>query len=139
MIICVILNPKILWQCDNAQNASYLIIGVRRGEESHHLNAQIPTRFFPDSSGQAPHLTRDLLEGMTALILFTKPSLLILTILFTSAAISTLFPQTSASKVCIPGYYAHCIFTPFSTIICILLAGIICSIRKRKFTTTIEK
>ena len=64
--------------------------------------------------------------------------LLILTILFTSAAISTLFPQTSASKACILGYYAHCSYTPISTIICILFAGIICLIRKRKFTTTIE-
>jgi len=58
--------------------------------------------------------------------------------LFTSAAISTLFPQSSAGKACIPGYYAHCIFTPFSTIICILLAGLTCSIRKRKFTITFE-
>ena len=64
--------------------------------------------------------------------------LLILTIIFTSAAISTLYPQASASKACMLGYYAHCTFTPFSTIICILLAGITCSIRKRKSTTTIE-
>ena len=33
------------------------------------------------------------------------------------AGISTLIP-TSASKPCYLGYYAHCTFTPISTIIC---------------------
>jgi hypothetical protein len=38
------------------------------------------------------------------------------------AAISTLLP-TGASKACELGYYAHCSFTPFSTLICLVLAG----------------
>jgi hypothetical protein len=39
----------LLWrkqQCDNAQIASYPIIGVIRGEKSPQTNAQAPTRFF---------------------------------------------------------------------------------------------
>lgn len=61
---------------------------------------------------------------------------LILTILFTLAAISTLLPQASVSKSCLLGYKAHCSFTPISTIICVLLTGLICKIRKKKFTET---
>ena len=59
--------------------------------------------------------------------------LLVLTILLTLAAISTVIPQPSASKECFLGYKAHCTFTPIGTLICIIAAGIICSIRKRKF------
>ncbi len=61
---------------------------------------------------------------------------LILTILFTLAAISTLVPQASVSKNCMLGYKAHCSFTPISTIICVLLTGLICKIRKNKFKET---
>ncbi|HCL00738.1 MAG TPA: hypothetical protein DHW42_11620 [Candidatus Marinimicrobia bacterium] len=64
--------------------------------------------------------------------------LIALTIIFILAAISTLIPQTSASKACMLGYYAHCTWTPISTIICVLLAGVTCSIRKRKFTTIVK-
>ncbi|MGC9363600.1 MAG: hypothetical protein ACP5FZ_03420 [Fidelibacterota bacterium] len=64
--------------------------------------------------------------------------LMILTILFTLAAISTILPQASASKACPLGYYAHCTFTPVSTLICILLAALSCSIRRRKFVTIVE-
>ena len=60
--------------------------------------------------------------------------LLALTILFTLASISTLMPQASASKACFLGYKAHCTFTPISTVICVLLAGLACALRKRKFT-----
>jgi hypothetical protein len=59
--------------------------------------------------------------------------LLIMTILFTVAALSTLIPAANASKTCMLGYRAHCTFTPISTIICIILAGSVCSIRKRFF------
>lgn len=65
--------------------------------------------------------------------------LMVLTILFTLAALSTLIPQSSASKVCLLGYQAHCSFTPISTLICILLAGLGCVIRKRKFTVDIAE
>ena len=64
--------------------------------------------------------------------------LMILTILFTLAAISTVLPQASATKVCLLGYYAHCSFTPVSTVICLLLAALTCIIRKRKYVTIIE-
>ena len=60
--------------------------------------------------------------------------LFILTILFTIAAISSLMPQSTASKVSMLGYKAHCSFTPISTIICLGLAGFLCRLRKKKFT-----
>ena len=60
--------------------------------------------------------------------------LLALTILFSLASISTLMPQASASKACLLGYEAHCTFTPISTVICVLMAGWACALRKRKFT-----
>jgi hypothetical protein len=60
--------------------------------------------------------------------------LMILTILFTLAGIITTIPAESASKECLLGYKAHCSFTPIGTIICFLLAGLVCIIRKRKFT-----
>ena len=56
------------------------------------------------------------------------------TILFTVMAISTLIPQSSVSKPCMLGYMAHCTWIPISTVICFALAGIICSIRRKKFT-----
>ena len=37
----------------------------------------------------------------------------------------TLFPDSTASKVCFLGYRAHCSFTPISTAICWLIAGIV--------------
>ena len=64
--------------------------------------------------------------------------MMILTILFTLAAISTVLPQAGASKACLLGYYAHCTFTPVSTLICILLAALSCTIRKRKYITIVE-
>jgi len=60
--------------------------------------------------------------------------LLILSIIFTLAALTTLIPQPSASRACYLGYKAHCSFTPWGTLICLALAGIICIIRKRYFT-----
>ncbi len=63
---------------------------------------------------------------------------MLLTILSTLAAISTVLPQASASKPCFLGYYAHCTFTPISTLICIALAAISCIIRKRKYVTIVE-
>jgi hypothetical protein len=58
----------------------------------------------------------------------------VFTVLITLSAISTLLPQESVSKVCYLGYKAHCTFTPFSTVISLLVAGALCIIRKRGFT-----
>ena len=60
--------------------------------------------------------------------------LLIVTIVFLLATISSLVPQASASKPCLLGYYAHCSFTPISTIICLVLAGFTFFIWKKKNT-----
>jgi hypothetical protein len=59
--------------------------------------------------------------------------LLALTIIVTLAGLWTLVPDSSASEACVLGYKAHCTFTPISTLICFILAAIICKIRKRKF------
>jgi len=45
--------------------------------------------------------------------------------------ISTLVPAP-ASKPCFLGYYAHCSFTPISTVICLIIAGLIYWLGKRK-------
>jgi hypothetical protein len=37
-----------------------------------------------------------------------------------SSAIITVIPDSTASKACYLGYYAHCSFTPFGTIISIV-------------------
>ena len=58
----------------------------------------------------------------------------ILTMLITLSAISTLIPQAGVSKACFLGYKAHCTFTPIGTVISLLVAGMVCIIRKRKFT-----
>ncbi|MBN2531164.1 MAG: hypothetical protein JXR76_32565 [Deltaproteobacteria bacterium] len=59
--------------------------------------------------------------------------LLVLTILCTLAAVSTLIPQETASKECFMGYKAHCTAAPLSTIICLILAGVSCRVRSKKF------
>ena len=61
--------------------------------------------------------------------------LFVLTLLFSLAALSTIIPSESASECSMIGYKAHCSFTPISTIICIILAGITCFIRKRFFVS----
>ena len=43
--------------------------------------------------------------------------------LFLILGITTLMPAP-ASKPCLLGYYAHCSFTPVSTIICWVIAGV---------------
>ena len=59
---------------------------------------------------------------------------LVITIILTLLAISTLIPDEGASKTCYFGYNAHCSFTPFSTIILLLLTAACCALRKRKYT-----
>lgn len=58
-----------------------------------------------------------------------------LTIIFTLAAISTLLPSEQASKTCMLAYKAHCSFTPVSTLICIVFAGVSCLVRKKIFVS----
>ena len=64
--------------------------------------------------------------------------LLVLTILLTLMTVSTLIPDTAASKVCLIGYKAHCTFTPLSTLILIAMTGVVCKIRSKKFTETTD-
>lgn len=45
---------------------------------------------------------------------------IIMVIAWISSAIITVIPDSTASKVCYLGYYAHCSFTPFGTIISIV-------------------
>ena len=59
--------------------------------------------------------------------------LLILTIVFTLLAVSTLIPQATAVKACLLGYKAHCTFTPISTIILLALSAVVCRVRSRLF------
>jgi hypothetical protein len=61
--------------------------------------------------------------------------LFILTLFFTLAAVSTIMPSDRVSKLCMIGYKAHCTFTPISTLLCIIPAGITCFIRKRFFVS----
>ena len=57
------------------------------------------------------------------------------TVFFTILAVTTLIPDEGASKICLLGYKAHCTFTPISTILCLLPAGLACFIRKRFFVS----
>ncbi|MBS7606698.1 hypothetical protein KEJ14_02520 [Candidatus Bathyarchaeota archaeon] len=47
------------------------------------------------------------------------------------SGLSTFIP-TPASKPCLLGYYAHCSFTPLSTIICWAIAGVFYWLGRRK-------
>lgn len=58
---------------------------------------------------------------------------LALTIISTLAAVSTILPDPSASDVSILGYHSHCTWAPWSTAICVILSGVFCTIRAKKF------
>ena len=45
---------------------------------------------------------------------------IIMVIAWISFAIITVIPDSTASKVCYLGYYAHCSFTPYGTVISIV-------------------
>lgn len=45
---------------------------------------------------------------------------IIMIIAWISSAIITVMPDSTASKICYLGYYAHCSFTPYGTIISII-------------------
>ena len=59
---------------------------------------------------------------------------LVTTVLFTLAAASTLIPSPAAGRACFFGYYAHCSFTPISTVLCLLGSAVSCIVRRRVFT-----
>ena len=40
------------------------------------------------------------------------------------AAVTTVIPAP-ASKLCLLGYYAHCSWTPLSTLFCLAIAGVL--------------
>lgn len=58
-----------------------------------------------------------------------------ITVALTLLAVLTIIPLDSASKECMLGYKALCTFTPISTILCLLPAGLVCFIRKRFFVS----
>ena len=45
---------------------------------------------------------------------------IVMIIAWISSVIITVIPDSTASKVCYLGYYAHCSFTPYGTIISII-------------------
>jgi hypothetical protein len=51
--------------------------------------------------------------------------------IFFLLGVSTLVPAP-ASKPCLLGYYAHCSFSPVSTIICWIVAGILYWLGQRR-------
>jgi hypothetical protein len=54
--------------------------------------------------------------------LFLSIIFIIMIIAWVSSAIITVIPDSTASKFCYLGYYAHCSFTPYGTIISIINA-----------------
>jgi len=60
--------------------------------------------------------------------------MLLLSILLTLGGLATLVPCASVSKANLLGYKSLCSIAPVSTLICFLIAGVICFVRKKKFT-----
>ncbi len=52
--------------------------------------------------------------------LFLSTIFIVMIIAWISSTIITVIPDSTASKVCYLGYYAHCSFTPYGTIISII-------------------
>ena len=61
--------------------------------------------------------------------------LLAFTLVLALVALTTLMPAVDVSENCLLGYKAVCSFTPISTILLALFAGMICFIRKRFFVS----
>ncbi|MGJ8455699.1 hypothetical protein ACSFC1_10375 [Pseudothermotoga sp. U03pept] len=49
----------------------------------------------------------------------------IMFIVWIGLGVWTLLPIPGASKPCLIGYYAHCTFTPISTVMCFVAAAIV--------------
>ena len=60
--------------------------------------------------------------------------MLLLSILVTLGGLVTLVPYAAASKVNLLGYKSLCTNAPISTLLCFLIAGVICFIRKKNFS-----
>ncbi|MFC2160550.1 hypothetical protein ACFLRX_02730 [Acidobacteriota bacterium] len=60
--------------------------------------------------------------------------LLLLTVVVTFSGIATLVPLASASKANLLGYKSLCTNAPISTLLCFLIAAVICFLRKKNFT-----
>lgn len=52
--------------------------------------------------------------------IFISAIFIVMIFAWTSSAIITVIPDSTASKVCHLGYYAHCSFTPYGTVISIV-------------------
>jgi len=61
-----------------------------------------------------------------------------LSLLFTSLAVWTVWPMT-ASKPNVLGYYSHCTFAPWSTLILLGLASLNCLLRSEWFKGTSQR
>ncbi len=59
--------------------------------------------------------------------------MLLLTILVTLSGMVTLVPFASASKANLLGYKSLCTNVPISTLICFVIAGVICFVRIKNF------
>ena len=64
--------------------------------------------------------------------------LLTLTIISTLAAVSTVLPDPAANAESILGYHTHCPWAPWSTLICVILAGSFCTLRAKKFKLPVK-
>jgi len=60
--------------------------------------------------------------------------MLLLSILVTLGGLVTLVPYAAASKVNLLGYKSFCSNVPVSSLLCFLIAGVICFIRKKNFS-----
>lgn len=68
-----------------------------------------------------------------------SPTHLIFTAVHLSLAIVTLIPAASVSKVSPLGYKALCSFSPYSTIVLVLLAGLHIFLHRRSSVKTFKK
>ncbi len=59
---------------------------------------------------------------------------LLLTVLVTLSGLVTLLPYASASKANLLGYKSLCSNAPISTLVCFVVAAVLCIVRKKKFT-----
>lgn len=60
--------------------------------------------------------------------------MLVLTILLTLAALSTLIPHAAASKANLLGYKSLCPNAPASTVVVLVLVAFTCLVRSKNFT-----
>ena len=59
--------------------------------------------------------------------------MLLLTIVVTLAGLVTLVPHASANKANLLGYKSMCSMVPVSTVLCFLVAAVICIVKEKNF------